>query len=305
MRNTTGRKRLEGIIPALILPVNENGKINFKFLEKQATYLISAGINGLFVNGTTGEGAWLTTEEKVQVFKVVKEVSKGKIFLCASCLQPSTELVINEIKIFERYEPDYIVAVTPYYYSISQDKIIEHFQRIAENSSVPIIVYNIPQCTHNKMKLNTILQLAKEKNIAGIKDSSGDFISFTRGIYRLLTESFSWIQGEDYLDGPALNCGADGVVTGLGNVFIEPYIQMYKEAKRGNYQKVNEMQKKINKLYEIIQATGGKVIPAIKAGVALLERSTKWMKLSSLSLDDKETRKVEKILINLGLLDRK
>ncbi len=95
------------------------------------------------------------------------------------------------------------------------------------------------------------------------------------------------------------------MVTGLGNVFIEPYIRMYQAAKKGNYRKVNEMQKKINKLYEIIQVTGGKAIPAIKAGVALLGRSTKWMKLSSLSLDDEEIRKVERILTNLSLLSEK
>ena len=305
MIDITNKKRLEGVIPALILPVNKEGKINFKLLEKQTTYLISEGINGIFINGTTGEGAWLTMEEKEQAFKFVKEINKGKVFLCAACLQPSTELVISEIKIYEKYEPDYIVAVTPYYYSVSQDIIIEHFKKIANFSSVPLILYNIPQCTHNKIELNTVLELAKEENIAGVKDSSGDFISFTRGVYTSVSESFLWIQGEDYLDGPSFNIGADGVVTGLGNVFIEPYIQMYKEAKKGNYQKVNEIQKNVNKLYEMIQISGGKVIPAIKAGVALLGRSTKWMKLSSLSLDDEEIRKVEKILINLSLLSEK
>ena len=218
MIDITSKKRLEGVIPALILPVNKEGKINFKLLEKQTTYLISEGINGIFINGTTGEGAWLTMEEKVQVFKSVKEINKGKVFLCAACLQPTTELVISEIKIYEKYEPDYIVAVTPYYYNVSQDAIIEHFRKIAHCSSVPLILYNIPQCTHNKIELSTILKLAKEENIAGIKDSSGDFISFTRGMYAPAPESFSWIQGEDYLDGPALNYGANGIVTGLGNV---------------------------------------------------------------------------------------
>ena len=305
MIDITNKKRLEGVIPALILPVNKEGKINFKLLEKQTTYLISEGINGIFVNGTTGEGAWLTMEEKEQVFKFVKEINKGKVFLCAACLQPTTELVIREIKIYEKYEPNYLVAVTPYYYSVSQDIIIEHFKKIARFSSVPLILYNIPQCTHNKIELSTILKLAKEENIAGVKDSSGDFISFTRGMYAPVPETFSWIQGEDYLDGSALNCGANGMVTGLGNVFIEPYIRMYQAAKKGNYRKVNEMQKKINKLYEIIQVTGGKAIPAIKAGVALLGRSTKWMKLSSLSLDDEEIRKVERILTNLSLLSEK
>ncbi len=305
MINFTGKKKLEGIIPALILPLEENGKINFNFLEKQVNYLSSAGVDGVFINGTTGEGAWLTMEEKEQVFKFIKEISKGKVFLCAACLQPTTELVMSEIKIYEKYEPDYLVAVTPYYYSVSQDVIIEHFKKIANFSSVPLILYNIPQCTHNKIELSTILKLAKEENIAGLKDSSGDFISFTRGIYSQVPENFSWIQGEDYLDGSALNCGANGMVTGLGNVFIEPYIRMYQAAKKGNYRKVNEMQRKINKLYEIIQVTGGKTIPAIKVGTALLGRSSKWMKTISMSLNNNEVRKIEKILIDFNLLKSK
>jgi 4-hydroxy-tetrahydrodipicolinate synthase len=301
MINNLTKKKLEGVIPALILPVNENGKINFKFLEKQAAYLISAGVDGIFVNGTTGEGAWLTTEEKIQVFKTVKKVTKGNQVLCAACIQPSTEIVINEIKAFEKLEPDYIVAVTPYYYSISQNVIIEHFKKIAQYSSIPLIVYNIPQCTHNKIELSTILKLAQEENITGVKDSSGDFISFARGVYTSVPKSFSWIQGEDYLDGPAFNCGANGIVTGLGNVWIEPYIKMYQAAKARNNSRVNEIQKEINNLYELIQVTGGKVIPAIKAAVTLLGRSNKWMKISSQTLCEQEVEEVKRIIKILGI----
>jgi len=305
MMDMINKKKLEGVIPALILPVNEKGKIDFKLLEKQATYLISAGVNGLFINGTTGEGAWLTIDEKVGAFKVAKEMSEGKVFLCAACIQPSTEIVINEIKAFEKLEPDYIVAVTPYYYSVSQNVIIEHFKKIAQYSSIPLIIYNIPQCTHNKIELSTVLKLAQEENIAGIKDSSGDFISFTRGACTLVPESFSWIQGEDYLDGPAFNCGANGIVTGLGNVWIEPYIKMFQAAKARNNSRVNEIQKEINNLYELIQVTGGKVIPAIKAAVTLLGRSTKWMKMLSLTLGDEDIEKVKRVITKLGLFSEK
>ena len=305
MIDITNKKRLEGVIPALILPVNEKGKINFKFLEKQVAYLILAGVNGLFINGTTGEGAWLTTDEKVEAFKVVKEISEGKVFLCAACIQPSTEMVINEIKAFEKLEPDYIVAVAPYYYSVSQNIIIEHFKKIAQYSSIPLIIYNIPQCTHNKIELSTVLRLAQEENVAGVKDSSGDFISFTRGVYTSVPESFSWIQGEDYLDGPAFNCGANGIVTGLGNVWVEPYVKMYQAVKAGNNLRVNKIQKEINNLYELIQITGGKVIPAIKTAVALLGRSTNWMKMLSLTLGDEDIEKVKRVIIKLNLLSEK
>jgi len=299
------KKKLEGVIPALILPVNEKGKTNFKLLEKQTTYLVSAGVNGLFINGTTGEGAWLTTDEKVEAFKVAKEMSEGKVFLCAACIQPSTEMVINEIRDFEKLEPDYIVAVTPYYYGVSQNVIIEHFKKIAQYSSIPLIIYNIPQCTHNKIELSTILKLSQEENIAGVKDSSGDFISFTRGACTSVPESFSWIQGEDYLDGPAFNCGANGIVTGLGNVWIEPYIKMYQAARARNNSRVNKMQKEIDNLYELIQVTGGKVIPAIKAAVTLLGRSTKWMKIPSLTLGDEDIEKVKRVIVKLGLFSEK
>jgi len=163
-------------------------------------------------------------------------------------------------------------------------------KKIAHYSSEPLIIYNIPQCTHNKIELNTVLELAKEENIAGIKDSSGDFISFTRGIYTSISKSFSWIQGEEYLDGLSFKIGADGVVAGLGNVFIEPYIQMYKEVKKGNYQEINEIQGKINKLYEIINVTRGKAILAIKAGTVLIGRSSKWMKTVNMSLNNDETK---------------
>jgi dihydrodipicolinate synthase/N-acetylneuraminate lyase len=82
-------------------------------------------------------------EEKEQVFKSVHEINRGKVFLCAACLQPTTELVMSEVKIYEKYEPDYLVAVTPYYYSVSQNVIIEHFKEISHCSPAPLIFYNI------------------------------------------------------------------------------------------------------------------------------------------------------------------
>lgn len=302
MKDKQKNKKLEGVIPALILPFHENGRIHFKFLEKQIRYLISEGVNGLFVNGTTGEGAWLTLKEKEEVMKCVKEVNMDEVFLCAACLQPATEMVIREVKIYEKYEPDYLVTVTPYYYTVSQDITLQHFKTIARASSIPLIIYNIPQCTHNNISLDTILKLAEDKNIAGVKDSSGDFIGFSRGINICSIEDFSWIQGEDYLDGVSLNCEADGIVTGLGNVFVKPYVKMYKEAKKGNYRKVNEMQEKINQLYEIIQITGGKVIPAIKMGASFMERSSKWMKMNAFTLNGIDENKVKKIMIEINLL---
>jgi 4-hydroxy-tetrahydrodipicolinate synthase len=300
MMNTT--RKLEGIIPALITPLTESGKIDFTLLEKQISYLSSAGVHGFFVGGTTSEGPYLTTQEKIEIFKLVKEVTAGKQFLCVACLQPSTSLVLEEIRAFSDLKPDFVVAVTPYYYAVPQEVIISHYKEIAQNSPVPIILYNIPARTHNPIALESIVELASIENIAGIKDSSGNFIAFTRGVYTELCDDFVWIQGEDYLDAPSLLVGAKGIVTGLGNVWIEPYVGLYSEKEQGNLEKLNVIQKEINKLYEIITRTEGKTIPAIKASAMLLGRSTQWMKIAGLTLSEEEIAKVKQVLVDLGLV---
>ena len=296
-------KKPAGIIPALITPLEENGTIDFASLEKQVAYLSSAGVHGFFVNGTTGEGPYLTIQEKLDIFKLVKEVTAGQQFLCAACLQPSTSLTLEEIRIFEPLEPNFVVAVTPYYFSVSQDVIIAHYQKIAQQTDIPVLLYNLPQCTHNKIEFDAILTLARSRQFAGIKDSSGDFITFTRAIYSDTTPpEFSWIQGDDLLDGPALFVGVDGIVTGLGNVWIDPYIKLYTAKQQGNLAQLNEFQKQINKLYGIIKIVGGKVNPAIKAGTALLGRSQPWMKQVELTLNDREISQVKTVLTELELL---
>lgn len=298
--NTT--TKLEGIIPAVITPVDERGNIDCTLLEKQVAYLSTSGVHGFFVNGTTGEGAYLTTQEKIESYKLVKTVSEGKQFLCAACLQPSTELVLKEIQAFEPFEPDFIVATTPYYYAASQAVIKQHYQEIAQRATCPVIIYNIPSRTHNPVHLESIGELSSNENIAGIKDSSGDFIFFSRGIYTELQHDFAWIQGEDYLDASSLLLGAAGIVTGLGNVWIQPYLDMYHEAKKGNIAQVHAAQKRINALYEIINRTEGKVVPATKTAAMLLGRSHKWMKSSALTLCEQEIVKVKEVLQRLNVL---
>ncbi|GAB4116485.1 MAG: 4-hydroxy-tetrahydrodipicolinate synthase [Candidatus Caldatribacteriota bacterium] len=293
---------LTGIIPAVITPLEQDGKICIELLQKQVDYLASSGVQGFFVNGTSGEGAWLSIEEKIVIYKIVRGLKKQGQFLCAACIQPSTEMVLREVDTFASLEPDFIVAVTPYYYKVSQNDILYHFQKIADYSPFPVILYNIPQHTNNNIEISTILELAKINNIAGIKDSSGNFINFSRICLSDLPKHFSLIQGEDYLDAASFNIGADGIVTGLGNVYIKPYVDMYLAAQSGDFKRVIDKQRQINALYEIIQITERKVIPAIKAATSLLGRSHQWMKISSQTLDVHEIEKIKMVLHNLNLI---
>ena len=292
---TKSNEQLKGVIPAIITPMNQTGKIDYGLLEKQAAYLSEGGVHGFFVGGTTAEGAYLSTDEKGEVFKVVRGVSEGKQFLCAAYIQPSTAAVLEQMRALEASEPDYVVAVTPYYLSMRQEDILEHFRQIAAAAPAPLIVYNIPGNTHNPIALETVLELAEEKNIAGIKDSTGNFIGFSRGVLGSAPAGFVWIQGEDYLDGPSLMIGCDGIVTGLGNARIEPYVQIYRAAREGDWQTVRECQSRINELYGIIRLCGNP-IAAAKAATELAGRGSRWMRQKTQSLTGEQMKEAAKIL---------
>ena len=293
---------LAGVIPALLIPFREDGSVDHGLLEKQAHYLVSKGVQGIFINGSTGESAYVSTEEKVEIVKTVARVGRGKTALCAACIQPSTEQTLEELKQMEKAEPDYIVAVTPYYFKVDQDIILKHYRTLASSSPVPVIAYDIPSCTHNKIHLETILRIAEIPNIVGIKDSSGDFITFYRAISQPVKEGFSWIQGDDYLDAPSFLMGAHGIVTGTGNVWIDPYLELYQAIQAQDQKSALECQTRINALCDVFQVVGGRVIPGIKAATYLLGRSHKWMRQRSMTLPEEEIAKVKVVLVGLGLL---
>jgi 4-hydroxy-tetrahydrodipicolinate synthase len=295
-------RRLEGVIPALLTPLTEQGKVDFALLEKQLAYLIESGADGLFLNGTTGEGAYLSTAEKLDILRAARTVAAGRVFLCAACIQPSTPQVLEELQAMAKLEPDFVVAVAPYYYTLGQEAIREHFLTIARHSPLPLILYNIPQCTHNPLAPETVLELAREPNIAGLKDSSGDFVAFSRGLLAELPGRFSWIIGEDYLDGPAMAMGAHGIVTGLANVWARFHVDLYRAARARDREGLQRNHAAIHQLYGIHRVTGGKVIPALKAGAAYFGRSTRRMRIQALTLSEEEAVKVRRVLEDLHLL---
>lgn len=298
----SGKSPLLGVIPAVITPMRKDGQVHEGLLEKQVAYLSHAGVHGFLINGTTGEGPLLSREERKRIFEVIRSVSGGKQFLCLTCPLPSTDLVVDEIAAFESLQPDFIVATTPYYYTVSQKEIIRHFQKIASRSPFPVVAYNIPQCTFNKIEYEAMLEISSLENMAGLKDSSGDFVTFSRVMLHGTKKDFALLQGEDYLNADSLIIGSPGMVTGLGNVWIEPYIEIYQAAQKGDFLRVREIQGKINKLYEVIRTVGDRVVPAIKGATSLLGRSERWVKAPMLALDEKEFSRVRKILRDLNLM---
>mgnify|MGYP006291012647 FL=1 len=302
---TKNRNKIQGVIPAALTPFDEYGVIDFALFEKHLDYLCSSGIHGLFISGTTSEGAYITPGERKELYRTVRKITDGKLPLYVVFLCPHTNQVIREMQDFMELEPDYVAAVTPYYYSFTQEEIIAHFTAIAEASEVPLVLYNIPQNTHNVIEPASVKFLASHPNIAGIKDSSGAVLPFANYLDGLVGDSgsdFAYIQGEDLLDAPSLLLGAPAIVTGLGNVWTEPYVAMYDAARQDDGARVKAEQKRINELAGIIKAVGGKVLPAIKSAVASLGRGAPYMRMVSATLKEHERKEIEKILVSLELL---
>ena len=294
-------RELRGVIPAIITPLRQDGKVHEKLLEKHVAYLARAGVHGFLVNGTTGEGPFLSKEDRRDTFRIVQAVSGRNQFLCLGCLLPSTELTLEEISAFQSLEPDFIVVTSPYYFKVSQGEMFRHFERIARRSPFPVIVYNIPQFTQNKIEYEAMLEIASLDNVVGFKDSSGDFVTFSRVLSQKKGEDFAWIMGEDYLGAAGLMIGARGMVTGLGNVWVEPYVEMYRAAEKRDFKETLKWQEKINRLYEVIRTARDRGVPAVKAAASLLGRSEKWLKEPILPVNDEELSKIERVLRNLGL----
>lgn len=289
-----------GVVNAILTPFKSDGRIDISLLEKQTLFLMNGGLDGLFVNGSTGEGLLLTIEEKCETLSCIKEITKGAVDLYACCIRPTTHQVIKDLERMQILGPDYVVAVPPLYYPGDQDMIYIHFKEIAAASSIPLVLYNFPQMTNNPLHLETLIKLAELENIIGVKDSSGDFLSFVQGTESHSSDEFCWMQGDDLLHASSLLAGSASVVTGLGNVSIEDHVALYKAFLQKDYETMWFHQKELNRLYRIITETG-KGVPAIKAATAILGRSTFPMKDSWLNLTKAEIKKIASILLEIGI----
>ncbi len=294
MKNKANYK-LQGVIPAIVTPMNEDGSVSYALLEKQTEYLKNAGVNGLFVCGGTGEGAYLTTDEKRNVYKTIRSVVGKNLFLCLAVINSNTPATLREMKALEDCDADFWVATAPYYHGATQKDILEHYKLVAANAIAPVIVYNIPSATHNPIELATIQELSSYANVAGVKDSSGNFVQFSKGLFGVRSRDFSWIQGEDYLCAPSLLCGANGMVSGLSNAKVEPYVAMYKAYMDGDTEKVKKCQAQINKMYQIIHSCGNGNA-AIKAVTELNGRGSRWMRQHSFTLNDAQITEIARIM---------
>ncbi len=247
---------------ALATPCNDKG-IVFSEVEKLLNYVISGGVNALIALGTTGEASTLDNEKKESFVRFVRKYSSLPLIVGAggNNTRATAEYCIEA----ERWGADALLIVTPFYNKCTQQGAIEHYRYIAERVSHPIIVYNVPGRTGFNLLPETMAQIAQIKNIAGIKEASGNMVQIERCLRCADTDVFC---GDDALTVPSMSMGAKGVISVAANVAPNLVSRMTDMAKCGNLLKAGTLQLK---LLPLIDALFSEVNPIpVRAALELI-----------------------------------
>ena len=199
------------VLTAMVTPFDKNGQIDFAQTNVLIDYLIDNGTDALVIAGTTGESPTLRTEEKINLFKyVVKKVDR-RVPVIAGTGSNSTEASIDLTKKADECGVDGIMLVTPYYNKPDQRGMYTHFSAIAQETNLPIMLYNIPGRSVVNLTAETVINLSQIDNIVSMKEASGDLDQVAE-IIEHTPNDFSVYSGDDGLTIPMLAIGADGVV---------------------------------------------------------------------------------------------
>ncbi len=224
------------ISTAMVTPFSANGSIDFEATEQLIEHLLSTGSDSLVVSGTTGESPTLSTAEKLQLIKFVVENVKNRVPVIAGTGSNNTAATIELSKKAEALGVDALMIVTPYYNKPNQRGMIAHFTAVAEATTLPIVVYNIPGRSAVNLEAESMIELSKIPSIQIAKEASGNLDQMTK-ILAETREDFLVYSGHDGLTLPLLAIGGAGVISVVSHVIGEDMQQMIQAFEAGEHQK--------------------------------------------------------------------
>lgn len=220
--------QIKGIIVPIVTPMTDDEEINTDELRRQIERMISAGIHGIFVFGTNGEGYILSEAEKKEILSVCIEQVHGRVPVYAGTGCISTAETIRMSQWAEKAGADVLSIITPSFAAASQKEMITHYRKVADSVNCPIVLYNIPARTGNALAPASVRELSKVPNIVGVKDSSGNFDNILQYIeVTREREDFAVLSGNDSLILWTLLAGGRGGIAGCANVFPENMVAIY------------------------------------------------------------------------------
>lgn len=258
----------KGIIPPVATPMLANEDLDLPRFKWYLDRLIKEGVHGLFVLGTNSEFYALDEQEKQQVIATAVEHVRGRLPVFAGTGAETTREAVRLTKMAEREKVDGVSVITPYFIMPNQQEIFDHYRRIAESTSLPVILYNNPStCGGLKIDVDTVARLAEIPNIVAVKDSSGD-LQNTMEYVRVVPKRFSVLMGRDTLIYSAMQFGVRGAIPATANIAPGLLAEIYNAFERGDLKASQAAQVRLNPIRLALSlgtAPGG-----VKAALELL-----------------------------------
>ncbi|MGM9922811.1 MAG: 4-hydroxy-tetrahydrodipicolinate synthase [Bacillus sp. (in: firmicutes)] len=286
------------LLTAMVTPFNSNDEIDFNAARNLINYLIANGTDGLVVAGTTGESPALTMEEKVELFQFTVKVADGRVPVIAGTGSNNTRASIHLTKLAEKAGVDGIMLVAPYYNKPSQEGLYQHFKSIAESTTLPVMLYNIPGRSSVNISVETVVRLARIPNIVSIKDASGNLDAMAE-IISQTPEEFSLYSGDDALTLPVLSIGGAGVISVASHIIGNEMQMMIDNFKKGNLQEASLAHRN---LLPIIKALFAAPSPSpVKAALNLNGIPVGGVRLPIVPLNEEEKSALQQALKLLNI----
>lgn len=241
-----------GVVPPLCTPLTEDGEVDTASLERLTAFQLDAGVHGLFVGGSTGEIAQLTDAARDLALRTVIGTAAGQVPVLAGAIDTGTLRVLAHARRAQELGADAVVVTAPFYVGVGEPEVRAHFTRLHAALDVPLVAYDIPSNVGYKLPSGLVTELARDKVIAAVKDSSGDLEGFQRVLDGAAGTGADCLTGSETLADLAMARGADGIVPGLGNVDPHGYVRLYEAARAGDFATATAEQRRLTALFGII-----------------------------------------------------
>ena len=284
---------------ALITPFNEDYSVDYKSLEDIVEYTLSNGANFLVALGTTSEAPTLTQEERDNVLKTIIRTTNKRCPIMLGMGGNNTSALIQSIKSQDFNGVDGILSVVPYYNKPNQRGMKAHFEAVADNSPVPVILYNVPGRVGVNLQSSTCVELAHHRNIVAVKEASGNLQQIME-ILRDKPSDFDVLSGDDSITQPMMALGAKGVISVAANGYPEMFCKMVDNMMNGNVSSALSLHYKLLKINNLIFTDGN---PAgIKCLLSYQKICKNILRLPLLPVNDDVESELEKEFDNIKLI---
>lgn len=292
------RQRL--LIPPLLTPLHTDESVDRLGLTRLIEHVLQGGATGIFVLGSSGEGAFLTHTQRRTVVDVASTVIARRVPLFVGISDCSISRVRELMSAVTQPEVTALVLTVPYYGSFDDpDMQVAFFETVADEAPRPIILYNIPQMVHARLEPETVARLASHPNIIGVKDSSGDLIRFQQLLTLRHPHEFAVYQGAEQLAGLSLLAGTDGLISGMANLVPGWLAEMLEAAQKGEVERVLNIQQRLNELWTL--HTAGHWLSCLKMAASLLDLCGPTVSAPLPRLSPEAAAHIQKTLARYGL----